>query len=168
MTSVITYPDWLQNGDVLCWTRGPVEKGDIYLNLVRLATVSEYGHITVVWKKDNLPYHLEATQPVISHLPIPKGEVYVIRMGLQVSDEQMSIYARDKLGCKYSFRDAIMGYVGLVPKEEDRWQCAELTLDFLRSRGLLIPNAYTPSKLVRAILQSTGNPLSHLSYLTEE
>lgn len=83
-------------------------------------------------------------------------------MNLNLGDAEMRQFFHDKLGLSYSFRDAFMGYVGMVPTEDDRWQCAELSLEFLRSRGLVIPDAYTPSRLMRRALRHTGGSLSYL------
>lgn len=153
----------LQNGDLIGWRRsGPENKGGFYLNLVRVATFSEFGHVSIVWNKGSVPGHFEAVQPKLQHSEIPQGESYAIPLGLNLSDSDMQSFFFDKEGLRYSFRDAILGYLGLVPKEEDRWQCAELSLEFLRHFGLKLPDAHTPSRLMRKTLEYTGKPMFYL------
>ena len=153
----------LNNGDLIAWRRliNPT-KSNFYLNLVRWATLSEFGHVSIVWNRYGQPGHVEATQPSIRNVILPLGEAYVIPMGLNLNDLQMEEFFSDKLGLKYSIRDALMVYVGMTPSEEDRYQCAELALDFYRHVGLDIQGAYTPSRLVRQVMQHTGKSMFYL------
>lgn len=156
--------DMLQNGDLLGWRsfKG-TDKSGFYLNLVRVATFSEFGHVSIVWNRNSEVGHVEAARPRIQHNPVAYGEIYVIPMGLSLSDTDMESFFGDKLGLRYSTRDAIMGYIGQIPKEEDRYQCAELSLEFLRAFGVVLPDAYTPSRLMRQALIHTGRPMFYLS-----
>lgn len=154
----------LKNGDLLGWRHVHVKnKGEFFLNVVRIATFSDFGHVSIVWNKDGVPQHVEATQPKIIHRPIPKGEAFVIPLGLDLSDADMHSFFHDKIGLKYSFRDALMGYLGKIPVEEDRYQCAELSLEFMRMFGCKVPDAYTPSRLMRRTMQHTAKPMYSLS-----
>ena len=154
----------LRNGDLVAWRKVSQKgKSDFYLNVVRIATFSEFGHVSIVWNRNNVVGHVEATNPRIHHQAIPEsGEAYVIRTGVGLTDGDMDGFFSDKLGLKYSFRDAIMGYLGITPPEENRWQCAELSLEFLRHIGYELPNAYTPSRLVRKTMVYSGKPLFYL------
>lgn len=153
----------LKNGDLLGWRRlDSTQKSDFYLNLVRVATFSDFGHVSIVWNRNSKVGHVEASLPRIHQSPIKNGEIYVIPMGLELSDSDMEDFFGDKLGMKYSARDAVLGYLGKVPREEDRYQCAELSLEFYRSRGLSIPDAYTPGRLMRQTLIHTGRPMFYL------
>lgn len=154
----------LQNGDLIAWRKVSEEgKSDFYLNLVRIATFSEFGHVSIVWNRGKEIEHVEATNPRIRRCPVPfSGEAYVIRTGVGSSDGVMEGFFGDKLGLKYSFRDAIMGYFGIIPPEEDRWQCAELSLEFLRHIGYDLPDVFTPSRLVRKTMVHSGKPLYYI------
>lgn len=153
----------LKNGDLLGWRRlDSIRKSDFYLNLVRVATFSDFGHVSIVWNRNSITGHVEASLPRIRQAPIMNGEIYVIPMGLDLSDSDMGSFFSDKLGLKYSARDAVLGYLGKVPREEDRYQCAELSLEFYRSRGIDLPDAYTPGKLMRQTLIHTGRPMFYL------
>lgn len=153
----------LKNGDLIGWRRMEnSKKSDFYLNLVRYVTFSEFGHVSIVWNRYGSIGHVEATQPIIRNSSLPNGEAYVIPMGLNFDDIQMESFFADKLGLKYSVRDAVLGYLGKIPKEEDRYQCAELSLDFYRHFGIDLKDAYTPSRLMRQVMQHTGKPMYHL------
>lgn len=156
----------LKNGDLIAWRRtgtGTHTNSSFWMNLVRLATASDYGHVSIYWHAFGQHRHVEAVAPKISLNTFKKGEAFVIPMGLDLDSREMMVYFDDKLGAKYSFLDAIRAYLGLVPKAKNRWQCAELSLDFYRSHGLdLDPKALTPTKLVRAALKQTKGQLHHL------
>lgn len=152
----------LKNGDLIGWRRPRTNGSDFWLNLVRFATISDFGHVSIVWNQGSEPSHVEAVQPRIRRAPITEGEAYVIPIGQVVTDEQMHQFFHDKLGLKYSFRDALMGYVGVIPDEDDRYQCAELSLEFYRSIGMKLPNAYTPSRLMRQVLRKTESSMYFL------
>lgn len=155
----------LQNGDLLAWhkTSSPNKSFD-YLDLVRILTMSDFGHVSTVWKENNLPFHVEAAMPKITRVLIPtNAEIYVIPLGLNVSDDVMDIFFHDKIGLDYSIYDAWCGLVGWRLSDEKRYQCAELKNEFLRYMGINIGNAYTPGRVVTSILDQTGLPLMRLN-----
>lgn len=156
----------LRNGDLIGWRRiEPKRTSEMYLNLVRAATFSDFGHVSIVWNRPESIAHVEAVAPLIRRVNIPiTGEAYVVRTGMDIPDQVMAEFFNDKIGLKYSFRDAIMGYLGVTPPEEDRWQCAELSLEFLRSVGYSLPDAYTPSRLIRKALIHTGKPMYYVQH----
>lgn len=155
----------LQNGDLLAWRKSSsTNKAIDYLDLVRILTFSDFGHVSTVWNKDGNPFHVEATFPRIERTQIPRGaEIYVIPMGFNASDETMNGFFHDKIGLRYSIYDAWCGLVGWTLKDENRYQCAELKNDFLRYMNLDIGKAYTPSRVVRKVLDQTGLPLLRLT-----
>lgn len=162
-----TFSD-LKTGDLLVWGKAPIQRKALnYLDIVRVATTSNFGHVSVVWDEGPELSHVEAVKPVIVKRKIMKSNgLYVIQMGLNISDKEMVEFHRDKLGLKYGTLDAFRAWLGITLKDENKWQCAELCLEFYRSLGLDIPNAFTPTDLVTTVMDVTGKPLHKLK--TEE
>lgn len=146
----------LKNGDLLVWRKPPKSKNFLsYMSIVRLFTLSDFGHVSTVWVKDNKFCHVEAVVPVVRIASIPvDAEIYVIPMHLKITETEMEEYFKDKIGLNYSLLDAGCGLLGLTLKAEDRWQCAELCLKFYRHFKLSIEDAFTPSRLVRKLLET--------------
>lgn len=153
--------DNIKSGDLLVWTGDDVQgKSNFYLKLVRLATISDYGHVSIAWRKDDQLYHVEATQPRIWCTRIdPVEPFYSIPMNLDVPDDKMHGFFHDKLGLDYSFIDAICGYLGITLRDENRWQCVELAVHFYRYLGLDFGNKYVPNKFIKNVMSKTGHPL---------
>ena len=155
----------LKNGDLLVWRTPPKRKSFLnYINVVRLFTLSDFGHVSTVWIRDGGFYHIEAVMPKVRLAPIDfTGEVYVIPMDLKITEKEMDDYFKDKIGLKYSLIDASCGLFGLTLKAEDRWQCAELCLKFYRYFKLVINDSFTPSRLVRKLLETYPTSLFRLN-----
>lgn len=162
--------DNIQSGDLLVWTGDEIGgKDEFYLKLVRLMTMSDYGHVSIAWKVQDTLYHVEATQPEITFTKVSnKASFYRIPIGIPVSDQQMSSFFDSKLGLKYSFLDAFYAYIGKTLKDEDRWQCVELANYFYRSIGIDVGPVYVPNRFVRALMGKTGQPLVYYGPLALE
>lgn len=154
----------LRNGDLLVWEDPPENSSKVsFSKFVRLLTISNFGHVSVVVVNKDFFGHIEATIPVIHISEIPKtGTAYVIPMGLDLSFDDVMVFFKDKLGLKYGFGDAIRAWFGFTLKDENKWQCAELCLFFYRSLGLVIPDAFTPKDLVRELMFTLKKPLARL------
>ncbi len=155
----------LRNGDLLAWRR-PSSSGKPapYMSLVRLLCMSDFGHVSLAWRVNGAIRHVEATMPRIQVANIPlDAEIFAIPMELNVSDDEMTQFFANIIGLRYSIKDAARGLFGLVAESDDEWQCAEKCLEFFRSRGLAIPDAYTPSRLVRAVMSTANRPLIKLN-----
>ena len=159
-----TFSD-LKTGDLLVWGKAPVQRKTLnYLDIVRVATTSNFGHVSVVWDEGPKPSHVEAVKPVIVKRKIMKSNgLYVIPMGLSISDKEMSEFFWDKLGLKYGTLDAFRAWIGITLKDENKWQCAELSLAFYRHFGLKLSDAFTPRELVRTIMEGCNKPLIKLN-----
>ena len=151
----------IQSGDLLIWTGDNVDgKSAIYLKLVRLLTMSDYGHVSIAWKVKDRLFHVEATQPEITFERVKdQDSFYHIPMNLNATTAQMNSFFDNKLGMKYSFADAIRAYLGMTVKRDDRWQCVELCNYFYRSMGLNLGEVYVPNRFVEAVMTKTGQPL---------
>lgn len=152
------------SGDILVWGDVSNGKGSIYLKLVRLLTISDYGHISIAWRTPaGTLTHVEATQPVIRRSIILPGDTfYCIPTGLNVENEKMEKFFRGKLGSPYSFRDAVFSYLGLLPKEDNRWQCVELANVFCKEFGIDLGDVYIPNEFVRAMMDKPYSSLRHI------
>lgn len=158
-------PHNLRNGDLIFWRGDNPGKLMSYLNLVRIATLSDFGHVSIAWPNATSFLHVEATPPVIHRTTLPDhAEVFVTPMNLGLDDQDMHSYFRDKLGKRYSLRDALYGYFGLYSNNNDRWQCAELSEDFLNHHGLSIKGGSTPSRLLQRVMREYGVPLYRLAH----
>jgi hypothetical protein len=135
-----------------------------YLNLVRLLTMSDFGHVSIVVRRQSGIRHFEAVMPTIREASIPlQASLYVVPMYLAVTEEQMDAFFGDKVGLKYSARDAIYGLIGKIPKEDNRYQCAELITDFYKLHGVSLADSYTPSRLVRRLVENEDRVLRLLN-----
>lgn len=154
----------VKTGDILVWDGDSVTGGSsIYLKLVRLLTMSDYGHVSIAWRdaSSGQLFHVEATQPYIRRVLIPDNEsFYCIRTDRDVSDASMVDFFHDKIGTKYSFLDAVYAYLGKRPKADNRWQCVELANYFCKHIGIDVPDVYIPNEFVQALMLTTGNPLN--------
>lgn len=156
----------LKSGDLLVWSKSSRKGvGNFnYLKLVRFLTISEFGHVSVIWKQKDRIDHVEAVTPSIQKVKVPLVEgLYVIPMNLDVSDKDMGAFFNDKLGLPYGVADAFRGWLGLTAKNDLKWQCAELSLEFYRSLGMDIPDAFTPSELIQTLMHNYQKPLLKLT-----
>lgn len=153
--------DQIQSGDLLVWDGQGGGKSNLYLRIVRLLTVSDYGHVSIAWRSpDGVLQHVEATQPSIRLAPVTaKDNFYCVPLQLDLTQEQMQNFFKDKLGLPYSFRDAVYAYLGMVPKKDDRWQCVELANEFLKSVGCNMGDVYIPNDFVHKLMAITNSPL---------
>ena len=148
----------LRNGDLIVWRNGIQKTGALsYLNVVRILTLSDFGHVSVVWNSNNDIKHIEAAMPKVVHTNLPlKANLYVVPIGREISNDAMSDFFTPQIGWKYSIRDATYGLLGFIPKEDNRVQCAEQATDFYKSLGMNLTNSYTPTKLVRRLMENEG------------
>lgn len=153
--------DDIQSGDLLIWAgNNGGNKSSFYLKLVRLLTMSDYGHVSVAWRTPEGLFHVEATQPCIRESVItPEDDFYCIHMGLKLQEQALARFFDDKIGLKYSIQDAICAYFGLTLKDDRRYQCVELANLFYRSVGINFGKVYVPGKFIRKIMALTGKSL---------
>ena len=165
LTTSMFRPEHLQNGDLIFWRGDVPGKVMSYLNLVRFATLSDFGHVSIAWPNADGPCHVEATTPKIHYVTLPQdAEVFVTPLRLGLDNATMANYFADKIGKRYSVLDAVRGYLGLTSAEPDRWQCAELAEDFLNTHGVSMRGGTTPSRLLQRVMHELGAPLYRLVY----
>lgn len=148
----------IATGDLLVWDGPNGDNKAFWLYLVRIATVSNYGHVSVALVKDDGLYHIEAVMPKIKESKIdPNSSFYVLPMSKVIEENGDLEFFKDKIGCPYSIMDAIRAYLGLVVESNEHWQCAELCEAYYQSKGIDINLRFlTPTRLVKALMKITG------------
>ncbi len=144
----------IETGDVLAWGKA-YGGGGFWMNMVRLMTVSDYGHVSIAHvTQDGTLMHIEAVMPAIRHVKVPKdAEFYVIKASQLIDKAPNISFLLDKVGLKYSIMDAIRSYLGMVLEADDKWQCAELILEYFKSLGITLhPRRITPTCIIDTLL----------------
>lgn len=144
----------IKTGDLLAWSASPSGE-DIWIKLVRLLTMSNFGHVSVAWVIDGRLFHVEAVIPKIQIKEIPKdSQFYYVPMPLSRSSGADMTFFNDKVGMRYSFMDALRAFLGLTTKSDDHWQCAELVHAYYESKGVTLnARSMTPTNIVDAALE---------------
>lgn len=143
----------IQTGDLLAWSSLGAGKSNFLLNLVRIMTMSDYGHVSVAWVRDGELYHVEATMPKIRVAKIlPSDRFYTVPMTPRGSGGLDMSFFSDKIGMRYSVKDALRAFFGIAVEQDESYQCAELTNEFYKSRGIDLGDAFTPMRVVNAAL----------------
>lgn len=155
------YRDKIKTGDLLAWSHYRSDKTSIWLNMVRFGTMSEYGHVSVAWRKGEELFHVEAAVPRIRISKIsPDESFYCVPLSRYLPDNYDMSFFDDKVGLKYSLMDAFRAYVGSSVRDDDRWQCAELSRAYYNSYDLNFNDrAVTPARLVKAAMSRCETPL---------
>lgn len=146
--------DDIQSGDLLVWSKDKRSTlSNVYLNVIRVATSSEYAHTAIAWRINGRLFIVEATMPNIRLIPVfADDEFYHIPMGLEWQNDSEE-YLIDKLGLLYSLMDAMRGYFGITVENDRKYQCAELCKEFYELHGYVLECGLTPAKLVKCILE---------------
>lgn len=158
--------DDIKTGDLLAWSDYSKEHSTFWLKLVRLATMSEFGHVSVAWRQGEQLFHVEAVMPFIRVVPVPEGEsfFYIPMSRFLKTPPRMSEFFSDKIGQRYSVLDAVKAYLGIATQHDNNWQCAELSNAFYAEHGVdLGSKAMTPSRVVYAALDECGASLMRIN-----
>ena len=171
MAEPIPYPKvrhTLRTGDLLVWNSDDTTfLSSLLTRLVRVLTLSEYSHTAIALVHEGRVYAVEATIPKIRLTPLSTyRDFYCIPMGITEDPVQQAVMLQHikttYLDCRYSLFDCIRGYFGKTDTRNDRWQCAELCNHFYKFMGIDLGNAYTPSRLIRAVIKQRGATILHI------
>lgn len=160
----------IQSGDLLLWsTDDTTFLSSIFTRIVRLLTVSDYSHTAIAWVLEGRAYAVDATIPKIKLTLLSECEDFYhipIKLNLTpLTHTQLTNYIKETyLGKSYSILDGIRGYLGYTNESNDRWQCAELCHNFYEQVGIDLGNAYTPSKLIRAIIRQRDTLIRYIRH----
>lgn len=157
-------------GDLLVWsTDDTTWLSSIFTRVVRFLTLSDYSHTAIVWIEDNRVYAIDATIPKIKLTPLSEcKDFYHIPMELHLTPSDLILLKEyiytTYLGKAYGILDAIRGYLGYINESNDQWQCAELCHNFYKKNGIDLQDAYTPSKLIKAIFKLKSTTIRFIKH----
>lgn len=151
----------IKSGDIIVWSDS--FKGQSrYGALIRAATMSEYTHVGIALKYPNGLYVAEANIPKVRIRPVTiEGSIYYLETPID-HDVTGDNFIFPKLGLPYSYVDAVRSVFGITMAQEDKWQCAEFVVEYMKAYGHDLGKVYTPSKLVRAAMEEFNTPLRRL------
>lgn len=145
----------IKSGDVLAWSGGSWKTlHGIQVNLVRMATMSEYSHVGVAWVVGGRVFVIEAVVPQVRIYPLSKEiPFYWISCGKDYWNNDIEQETLSKVGDKYSKYQAIMAFFHSVALGTDKkWQCAEFVGYLLNKGGLFDKYIATPTFIVNNLL----------------
>jgi len=155
--------DRIQSGDLIGQShRGWGSWYDIQIQLVRAFTQSEFSHVGCAWVVGGRVFILEAVGSGVRIFPLSQaGDFYLIPFGGRWTTEAEQ-FALAQIGEPYSKWQAIKAFFGWVkPGDTGRWMCAKYVNETLRRCDHEFGEAFTPSQLVEAALDS-GATLIHV------
>lgn len=155
--------DKIKSGDVLAWNhRSWASWYDIKIQIVRIATRSEFIHTGTAWVVAGRVFVIESVIPYVRIVPLSSLlDCYWIPMEVgdkwvAVEDDALEFVGR----AKYSQLEATLQIFGKhSPIANKRWFCSKLTNEILVRMGVeSCPLPITPSNLVDHLL-NTGRPI---------
>ncbi len=147
----IDYRSKIKTGDILAWTyRDWGSFHSIMMQIVRIFTKSEYGHVGIAWVHAGRVFVIDSTVPKVRIVPLSNFlPAYVIHMEQPLYKEALE-RAFELVGKgKYSVLEAIKSYFGMN-KNPDAWQCAEFVQEVLYTNGTDLNCSDTPTEVVFA------------------
>lgn len=159
MCNMTTLKD-VKTGDILVWRQDHKSvTSDLLIKAIRLITNGDYGHVAVAVRFDPYVFVVEASWPVVKlSLVDPAEEVFHIPTNKEVPQEALD-FLIDAVGLSYGVMDDVRTVLGMVSKRDDKWQCAELTREFLRLIGSPVNCPDTPDSVVKGILSQYHKPI---------
>ena len=157
MSNTKLYPA-VKSGDILVWNDS--FKGQSkYGALIRLLTASDFTHVGIALSCDMGVFSAEANVPKVRTVRIqPNDRLYYIPTPIIHSNIGQEFIDKTK-DLKYSYLDAVRSLFGIVNESDDRWQCAEYVLDYIKLYGYDLGKVYTPSRLVTSAMREFRSPL---------
>lgn len=139
----------IKSGDLLIWSDDSYKSlKDIFLQLVRVFTKSEYNHVGIAWVVANRVFVIEAVIPSVRIYPLSQLLPFYHVETKATWSEETEAFALEQVGEPYSVLQAVRSLFE-TPNLDDNWQCAELTHDILLKDGIDLGEVYTPASLVK-------------------
>jgi len=139
----------IKSGDLLVWSGN-----SIFGKIIKLFTRSKYTHVGIAWKIGRRILIIESVEgygvrifPASKNLPF-----YVIHTDVKWTKELESI-ALSRVGHQYSWTGCVLGFFGINPPKDKRWQCAEFANDILFNAKIVSDKFDTPASLVNELIQ---------------
>jgi hypothetical protein len=158
----------IKSGDLIAVSHQPwATLADWESHIVRVATESEYSHVTVAWTAPNgTPHVIEAVVPAVAVNPLEKyleHGFFWIPMPDKPMSKKEEAYGLSCVGDEYSKLQAVAGQLNWLDVAQDRrWQCSELTLAMRRLSGAQLGKKATPAAVIRNAL-SQGYTLNFVT-----
>lgn len=157
MKNTVVFPE-VNSGDILVWNDSFKGRSN-YGSLIRLFTASDFTHVGIAIRNGRDIYSAEANIPKIHVVPVKLSDrLYYIPTPVTHNEDGQNFINRTQ-GLKYSYLDAVRSLFGIVDASDDRYQCAEYVVDYMKIYGHDLGKAYTPSRLVRAAMRHFDAPL---------
>lgn len=148
----------LRSGDLLAWSHRACQTWyDVQIQIVRIATRSDYNHVGVAWRAAGKLFVLEAVQTGVRIFPLERLlPCFAVPLKAEWLPE-VEAWALDQVGEPYSKWQAVLAGLGLLKAGEDNiWQCAEYAQQVAQRLGVPLPGKATPSNLVREAMGRPG------------
>lgn len=148
----------LKSGDLLAWSHERWGSWyDLKIQLVRMATRSEYCHVGVAWVVGGRVFTIEAVSAGVRIFPLSRLlPFYWLALPNEWTDEAET-WALSQVGLPYSQWQAVLAGLGLLrPGADARWECAELLVELAPFTGVFLGTRATPDAVVLAAKKLPG------------
>jgi hypothetical protein len=157
MNTYSNHRDKIQSGDILAWSHREWDTFyDFKIQMVRLATRSEYSHVAVAWRVAGRLFVIEAVEPMVRIYPLSKlGSFYHVPMQAPwlPSTEEAAV---SFVGSEYKQLEAIRLFFE-ERKPGNVSECAALVLEVMARDGIYLGTRATPDAIMLEA-QRLGNP----------
>lgn len=159
----------IKTGDTLAWSEGDWKTWHgAQLNIVRMATRSEFAHVGTAWITEGRTFVIEAVVPKVRIFPLSLltpfywlpnkvGQERKITWTPEATERLLSYVGGD-----YSKIEAIKAFFTRI-KEDKNWECAEVVG---RALSLVAPSIssinFTPAEIVRHLQTHYNLPLIYV------
>lgn len=152
----------LKSGDLLAWSHRKLKSWhDFKVQVVRMATRSEYSHVGICWVSGGRVWVIEAVEPCVRIYPLSKlGEFYHTPLPIHWTSA-VEDAALEHVGVEYLQLDAVRAFFDRLEAGKVT-ECAALAQVVAMSGGVYLGKRATPDAVMREA-QRLGNP----TYLIE-
>lgn len=127
---------------------------DVKVQVVRMATRSEYAHVATAFVSGDLIWVLEAVAPAPRAVPLANLLPFYfipLRAPWRPATEAWALSMLGKKGERYSELEAIRGFfLNVVPGADSNWECAEWSWVIADKDNLDLGHKLTPDGLMLA------------------
>jgi|ERR1035437_1175863 hypothetical protein len=142
----------IKSGDLIAWThKGWSTLYDIEMQIIRLATRSEYIHVGTAWIAQERVFVIEAVMPCVRIFPLSHLVPFYLVPLEAPWEKKTENFAFAQIGKEYSIKNAIQSVIE-KPNVNGNWQCAQLAHEIMKRDGIDLGEVYTPSGVVYGAL----------------
>lgn len=145
----------IRSGDLLGFTHRPWWPWhDFKVQMVRMATRSEYAHVATAVRMKGRVWAIEAVKPYPRIVPLSNllpADWVQIKAPWRAETEEAALKLIGKHGERYSEWEAVRGFFGkVVPGADSNWMCAEYTWLIAKMDDIVLGEKITPTGLIEA------------------